>query len=79
MSILSPLTQVEADALWNELMRALCDLHAEMAELEARPAAVRDMLYGPGVYESYRDLRDEVVDLLEDDIPQCSIVTLNCS
>jgi len=67
MALLSVLDMAERDALWRTMLQAIRDTQDEMAQLERLSQPVREMLYGPGVYESYRDMRNELVDLLADD------------
>ena len=68
MALLSALNTAERDALWRTTLQAIRDTQDEMAELERLPQPVREMLYGPGVYESYREMRNDLVDLLADDM-----------
>jgi len=68
MALLSVLDMAERDALWWIMLQAIRDTQDEMAQLERLQQPVRLMLYGPGVYQAYREMRNELMDLLADDI-----------
>jgi hypothetical protein len=48
---------------------AVADVTAELDQLTRRPPSVRDLLYGPGIAQSYAGLRDDLLDLLDNEIP----------
>jgi len=75
MALLAELDQAERDILWWRIAEALRDTGDELSRLEALNPPVREMLYGPGIAESYRDLRNDLVDLLADDMTYPELIT----
>ena len=62
------LSERQMDRLYWYLVAAVHDVDDELAELGARTSPVRGLLYGPGVLDSYRALRDDLVSLLDTDL-----------
>jgi len=60
------LTAAEAQALFARTLAGIQRADEELASLEHCPASARDYVYGPGLLEATRGVRDDLVDLLSD-------------
>lgn len=66
MSPITGLTFREATNLFNLTLGGLAATDAELDHLTRMPPATRDMLYGSGLLNAYRGVRDDLADLLRD-------------
>ena len=69
MALLGLLSPQQTAELENRFFQALEDTSDEMGRLEALNPPVRELLYGPRALESLRDVRNDLVDILADDLP----------
>lgn len=72
MPLLDPLTVPEMDQLWWKLIQAIGLVGDEIDHLAGCPPQVRDDLYGEGCLESYTGLRDDLADIIDNDVDQSS-------
>lgn len=68
MGLLDALAEFGTDQLWWKMIHALSDVGDEIEQLERRPRQVRDLLYGRDVLQDYYDLRDDLAELITEDI-----------
>jgi len=69
MALLGLLSPYEAEALETRIMEALGEVTGEMAHLERLNPPTRALVYGAGLYEAYTGMRNDLVDILADDLP----------
>ena len=68
MALLGMLTATERWQLESKMMDALGEVTDEMAHLERLNPPTRAIVYGAGVYEAYAGVRNDLVDILADDL-----------
>lgn len=68
MKIADQVDPRKLDLLWWKVYSGLQAVTDEIEALSARPQATRDIIYGPGVLESYQALRDDLAELTDHDL-----------
>lgn len=68
MKIADQVDPRKLDLLWWKVYSGLQAVTDEIEMLTASPQTVRDIVYGPGVLESYQALRDDLADLTDHDL-----------
>jgi hypothetical protein len=68
MPVLGTLTITEAGKLFWQLIGAIADVNRELDALERCPKAIRDDMYGRDCLEHYQGIRDDLVDLVADEL-----------
>jgi hypothetical protein len=68
-ALLGALTRQQRDTLWWKMTCAASEVTAELDKLTRLPWPTRDYCYGPGILEATAGVRDDLLDLLDSEIP----------
>jgi len=76
-AVLGKLTASEREQWTAKLWRALRRTNDELEELERCAPAIRQLLYGPSALEMTQGMRNDLIDILADDLAPVPVTTIS--